>query len=169
MFFSDPFYATPGGYKMCIRVDTNGAGAGEGTHVLVFTEILEGRYDDQLHWPFQGTVTYELLNQLTDDKHYSRIAIHNAGCFVPSNHSLLSADKQTNKQTYKPNMIIRSSLGIHVLWFQPESSRDTSHKNLMTFITHETVNIRKNHATFVSYRLLFFSPFSDLPLLPFNS
>ena len=62
MFFSDPFSVTPGGYKMCIRVDTNGAGDGAGTHVSVFTELLKGRYDDQLHWPFLGTVTYELLN-----------------------------------------------------------------------------------------------------------
>ena len=103
MFFSDPFYVTPGGYKMCIRVDTNGAGAGEGTHVSVYTELLGGCYDGQLHWPFLGTITYELLNQLTDDKHHSRIAIHNTGCFVPSSHSLLSAVKQTNIQTKHDN------------------------------------------------------------------
>ena len=48
-FESIPFYTSPGGYKMCIRVDVNGAGAGEGTHVAVFTKLLEGRYDDQLH------------------------------------------------------------------------------------------------------------------------
>ena len=43
---------------------------GEGTHIPVFTELLEGRYDNQLHWPFLGTVTYELLNQLGDDNHH---------------------------------------------------------------------------------------------------
>ena len=103
VFFPDPFYATTGGYKMCIRVDVNGHGAGEGTHVSVFSELLEGSYDDQLQWPFLGTVTCELLNQLADDKHHSRIAIHSDGCFVPSNHSLLSAVKQTNIQTKHDN------------------------------------------------------------------
>ena len=103
VFFSDPFYVTPGGYKMCIRVYANGAGDGKGTHVSVYNTPLEGCYDDQIHWPFLGTVTYDLLNQLADDKHHSRIAIHNAGCFVPSSNSLLSAVKQTNIQTKHDN------------------------------------------------------------------
>ena len=68
VFFSDPFYVTPGGYMMCITAYANGCGDGAGTHVSVFTELLEGRYDDQLYWPFLGTITYELLNQLADDK-----------------------------------------------------------------------------------------------------
>ena len=37
----------------------------------VYNNLLEGRYDDQLHRPFLGIVTYELLNQLADDKHHS--------------------------------------------------------------------------------------------------
>ena len=57
-----PFYSHPGGYKMCIEVDANGYGVGNGTHVSVFTKVLAGDYDNQLHWPFLGTVTYELLN-----------------------------------------------------------------------------------------------------------
>jgi len=55
-FFSKPFYTHPGGYHMCIRVDPNGVGNGKCTHVSVFTKLLEGRYDNQLHWPFLGTV-----------------------------------------------------------------------------------------------------------------
>ena len=107
-FESIPFYATPGGYKMCIRVYANGCGDGEGTHVSVFTELLEGSYDDQLHWPFLGTVTYELLNQLADDKHHSRISAYGAvddmqvgtsrgkNKFLP--HSSLSYDPATSTQ-----------------------------------------------------------------------
>ena len=72
IFYSTPFYSHPGGYKMCIRIDANGNGADEGTHVSVFNKLLEGRYDNQLHWPFLGTVTYELLNQLGDDNHHKR-------------------------------------------------------------------------------------------------
>ena len=69
----------------------NGSGVGKGTHVSVFTKLLD---DDQLHWPFLGTVTFELLNQLADDKHHSRVVIHGAGgCpqFLP--HSSLCHDK----------------------------------------------------------------------------
>ena len=70
-FFSDSFYTSPGGYKMCIRVDANGVGSGSGTHVSVHTRLLEGAYDASLSWPFMGTVTFTLLNQLADDNHHS--------------------------------------------------------------------------------------------------
>ena len=68
-FYSTPFYTHPAGYKMRIRIYPNGCGHGKGTDVSVFIELLEGHYDNQLHWPFLGTVTYELLNQLKDANH----------------------------------------------------------------------------------------------------
>ena len=103
-FYSPPFYTSSCGYRMCIGVDANGAGDGVGTHIAVSTEVLEGRYDDQLHWPFLGSVVvkYELLNQLADNKHHSRISIYDrdrhVGChnFLP--HSSLSHDPATNTQ-----------------------------------------------------------------------
>ena len=107
-FKSIPFYTSPGGYKMCIIVVANGAGDGKGKHVSVYTALLEGSYDDQLHWPFLGTVTYEVLNQLTDDEHHSRVAKYDADDdmqvgsssgfpnFLP--HSSLSHDPATNTQ-----------------------------------------------------------------------
>ena len=108
VFFSKPFFTTPDGYKMCIGVDANGRGPDKGTHVSVSTKLLEGCYDDQLHWPFLGTVTYELLNQLADDKHHSRVSIFNAmdDMHVGSNRgplnffplSSLSHDPATNTQ-----------------------------------------------------------------------
>ena len=107
-FYSPPFYTSAGGYRMRIRVYANGVGDGKGTHVSVFTKPLEGRYDHQLHWPFMGSVTYELLNQLADDKHHSREVRYDAsvdmqvgsckGCtkFLP--HSSLCHDPATNTQ-----------------------------------------------------------------------
>ena len=93
---------------MCINADANGYGAGAGTHVSVFTELLKGHYDDQLHWPFLGTVTYELLNQLADDKHYNRVSVYgavddmHAGNSIGKHnfllHSSLSHDPATNTQ-----------------------------------------------------------------------
>ena len=77
-FYSTPFYTHPGGYKMCINVDANGYGDGRGSHVSVFTIILEGHYDNQLHWPFLGTVKVELMNKSRNKKHYKREITYNA-------------------------------------------------------------------------------------------
>ena len=70
VFCSDSFYTSPGGYKMCIQVRPNGYATGQGTHVSVYAALLEGAYDASLSWPFVGTVTFILLNQLADDNHY---------------------------------------------------------------------------------------------------
>ena len=69
--YSPAFYTSPGGYKMCICVIANGNGKGEGTHVSVFAHLMKGENDNHLPWPFTGTVTIELLNQLEDNNHYS--------------------------------------------------------------------------------------------------
>ena len=68
-FTSPSFYTSPGGYHMAIRVDANGNGSGEGTHVSVFAPILKGKHDAELSWPLVGKVTVSLLNQLEDDNH----------------------------------------------------------------------------------------------------
>ncbi len=69
-FYSPPFYTSYNGYKMCLRIDANGWGAGEGTHVSVYASLMKGDNDDSLSWPFTWTVTIELLNQLEDKNHY---------------------------------------------------------------------------------------------------
>ena len=58
------------GYKMCVEVDANGSYNGEGTHVSVYAYLMKGDNDDSLTWPFTGTVTVELLNQLEDKNHH---------------------------------------------------------------------------------------------------
>ena len=78
IFYSTSFYTHPGGYKIRIRIDANGYCDGKGTHVSVSTGMLEGRYDNQLHWPFLGTVTVELLNQLGDDNHHKEVIPYDA-------------------------------------------------------------------------------------------
>ena len=70
-FYSSPFYTSPTGYKMCIRVDANGSGGGQGTHVSVYACLMKGDNDDSLTWPFTGSVTFELLNQLEDKNHHT--------------------------------------------------------------------------------------------------
>ena len=70
-FYSPPFYTSHTGYKMCIEVDANGWGTGKGSHVTVFAFLMKGDNDDSLTWPFTGSVTFELLNQLEDKNHHT--------------------------------------------------------------------------------------------------
>ena len=46
--YSPPFYTRYGGYKMCIRVDSNGWGEGKSTHVSVYAYLMRGENDDHL-------------------------------------------------------------------------------------------------------------------------
>ena len=64
---SKPFYTNPKGYKLCLRVYPNGSSFGKGTHVSVYVYVMQGEFDEQLQWPFRGTITIQLLNQLKDD------------------------------------------------------------------------------------------------------
>lgn len=69
-FLSPPFYTSPFGYKLAIRVEGNGMGTGQGTHVSVFVRFLAGEHDDLLQWPFTGRMTVMLMNQLEDKNHH---------------------------------------------------------------------------------------------------
>ena len=73
---STPFYTHFGGYKMCLRVNANGNGDGKGTHMSVFTHLMKGENDNNLKWPFRGTITVTLLNQLQPDNHHSDTIIY---------------------------------------------------------------------------------------------
>ena len=72
-WYSPPFYTGPGGYKMCLMVNANGYGAGAGTHVSVFVNLMRGEHDDKLTWPFCGAITIQLLNQHRDQDHVENI------------------------------------------------------------------------------------------------
>ena len=72
---SPSFYTSRAGYKMRMRVQTKGRGGSQHTHLSVFAYLMEGDNDDYLTWPFTGTVTVELLNQLEDKNHHKRTVI----------------------------------------------------------------------------------------------
>ena len=71
-WYSPPFYTHTHGYKMCIRVIANGIGNGAGTHVSVSLVLMPGIFDDDLKWPFQGSVTIELINRLNPTSNLMR-------------------------------------------------------------------------------------------------
>ena len=61
--YSQPFYTSPNGYKMCARLYLNGDGMGQGTHLSLFFVIMRGEYDSLLQWPFTQKVTYFVFDQ----------------------------------------------------------------------------------------------------------
>ena len=61
------------GYSVIVKVESGGAESGKGTHVSVSIYIKSGGYDKILSWPFIGTVQVELLNQLADNNHHSKL------------------------------------------------------------------------------------------------
>ncbi len=73
IFTSPSFYTSLYGYHMDIKVYVNGEGSAMGSHVSVYVYLIKGKYDDRLNWPFEGDVTIELLNQLEDKNHHSKV------------------------------------------------------------------------------------------------
>ncbi|XP_051900274.1 TNF receptor-associated factor 3-like isoform X2 [Pristis pectinata] len=69
--YSQPFYTSSFGYKMCARVYLNGDGMGKGTHLSVFFVVMRGEYDSLLPWPFRQKVTLTLLDQGLNKGHVS--------------------------------------------------------------------------------------------------
>jgi len=61
--YSQPFYTSRYGYKMCTRVYLNGDGMGKNTHLSLFFVVMRGEYDAMLRWPFEYKVTLMLLDQ----------------------------------------------------------------------------------------------------------
>ena len=68
--YSSVFYTSQKGYKMCFCVFANGYWDGKGSRVSVGAHLMKGENDDYLPWPFIGTVTVELLNQLEGKNHH---------------------------------------------------------------------------------------------------
>ncbi len=55
---------------------TNGVRKRRARDVSVFACIAKGKYDDNLNWPFVGNITIELLNQLEDKNHHSKVLLN---------------------------------------------------------------------------------------------
>ena len=67
--YSQPFYTSRFGYKMCARVYLNGDGMGKGSHMSLFFVVMRGDYDALLSWPFKQKVSLTLLDVSGGRKH----------------------------------------------------------------------------------------------------
>ena len=74
-WFPPPFYTHPNSYKVCLLVYVNGDGLGKGTHLSVHVCLMWGEFNNQLRWPFRGSVTIQLVNQEEDRDHLVKQSI----------------------------------------------------------------------------------------------
>ena len=70
------FYTRDGGYKMCLWIYPGGYLSIDNNYVTVCALLMKGDHDDQLTWPVKGTLTVQLLNQLSDSNHSEPVKIH---------------------------------------------------------------------------------------------
>ena len=70
-FYSPSFLTHENGYKMCLRIHTNGYRSGKNSHLSVYVQLMRGDNDDQLQWPFDGDIVFEILNWSADINHYT--------------------------------------------------------------------------------------------------
>ena len=61
--YSQNFYTSQHGYKMCAIFYPNGDGIGKATHISLFFAIMKGNFDALLSWPFKQKVTLMILDQ----------------------------------------------------------------------------------------------------------
>ena len=61
--YSNYFYTSEFGYKICAKIYMNGDGFGKGTHLSLFFVVMKGEYDALQTWPLQKKITMMLLDQ----------------------------------------------------------------------------------------------------------
>ena len=72
-YYSPPFYAFEGGYKMRLEVYPSRDTTPKQTHLSLYCRLLRGENDDALEWPIELDVVTELLNWQADRDHFQRV------------------------------------------------------------------------------------------------
>ena len=67
-WYSPVFCTHEKGYYFRLRVDANGW-CGTGDSMAVVMSIVKGDYDDQLQWPFEGVISVQVLNHISNSAH----------------------------------------------------------------------------------------------------
>ncbi|XP_068135793.1 TNF receptor-associated factor 5 [Hyperolius riggenbachi] len=61
--FSQHFYTSRCGYRLCARAYLNGDGSGKGNYLSLYFVVMKGEFDSLLPWPFKQKVTFMLFDQ----------------------------------------------------------------------------------------------------------
>jgi FtsZ-binding cell division protein ZapB len=67
--YSPPFYMSPTGYKMCMRLYPAGDEQARRTHLSVSLVIMRGEFDAVLPWPFTHKISFCLYDQTPVQRH----------------------------------------------------------------------------------------------------
>jgi len=99
---SIPFFAFEKGYQLCLNVYAAGHQSGKGTHVSAYIHLMKGPHDHKLqtsnYFPLKGKFTLELLNQLDNANHISKVIVY------PVDRNISSCDNATRVTTGKMNL-----------------------------------------------------------------
>ncbi|XP_028175860.1 TNF receptor-associated factor 4-like [Ostrinia furnacalis] len=64
MLYSPGFYTTPNGYRFCVRLNISP----QNPHCFALhVHLMKTEYDDCLEWPFNGRISFAMINQLDPD------------------------------------------------------------------------------------------------------
>ncbi|MBN3326653.1 TRAF6 factor, partial [Atractosteus spatula] len=70
---SPGFYTGRPGYKLCLRLHLQTPSAPRcANYISLFVHTMQGQYDSQLSWPFQGTIRLAILDQ-ADGNHHTEV------------------------------------------------------------------------------------------------
>ncbi|XP_074078701.1 TNF receptor-associated factor 5 [Macrotis lagotis] len=103
--FSQPFYTSRCGYRLCARAYLNGDGSGKGTHLSLYFVVMKGEFDSLLQWPFKQRVTMMLLDQSGKKNHITEIFKAD-----PNSSSFKRPDGEMNIASGCPRFVAHSTL-----------------------------------------------------------
>lgn len=72
LWLSPPFYTHNRGYKFCLVVHCNGNVKGHSKWLSIFAYLVKGENDNRLNWPFTGSFTVQLHNQVNAGFHITK-------------------------------------------------------------------------------------------------
>ncbi|XP_020498855.2 TNF receptor-associated factor 6 [Labrus bergylta] len=71
---SPGFYTGRPGYKLCLRLHLQTPNAPRCSNFIsLFVHTMQGAYDGQLTWPFQGTIRLAILDQGPEGQHHTEV------------------------------------------------------------------------------------------------
>ena len=111
-WYSPPFYTGPGGYKFQLRVDADGSSTAKGTHVSVCVYLMKGENDDCLGWPFNGSVTVQLLNWVEDRNHLEH-TFSTSSTADPQSFSRVTSGVRASGEMYQRHFIAHKELELN--------------------------------------------------------
>ncbi|XP_004699923.1 TNF receptor-associated factor 5 [Echinops telfairi] len=103
--FSQPFYTSRCGYRLCARAYLNGDGSGKSTHLSLYFVVMRGEFDSLLQWPFRQRVTLMLLDQSGKKNH-----IMETFKADPNSSSFKRPDGEMNIASGCPRFVAHSTL-----------------------------------------------------------